>query len=195
MKPIEKGRHVYIRSVCDEDFSFLHGIFSDTDELYLWSNLREGKPFSEFSRELSLMLKNTYRHFYIICDSESYRKIGFIFCYNAHSADGYAYTTAYIIPEYRDSFYGAEAGLLYYSHLFRYFNYRKLYSEIYSYNNISKEFLESAGFCIEGVLKQHRYYENAFHDLYIYCTYRDEFLERFSFIEEQIRQKEEKGHD
>lgn len=137
------------------------------------------KPFLNLSSFFLDMLKNVYRHFYIICENEKCRKIGFIYCYNAHMSDGYVYTTAFLINEYRKTLYGAEAGLLYYAHLFRYFNYRKIYSEVYSYNEESKSFLESASFEIEGILKEHRYYLDKFHDLYIFSINRDFFFKKF----------------
>lgn len=179
MKPIAQGKHVYIRSVSEDDFDFLYSIFCDSEELYLWSNYREQQTFSEFEQSFKEKLKNVYRHFYIICESEKYRKIGFIYGYNAHFGDGYIYTTAFIIDEYRKTLCGAEAGLLYYSHLFRYYNYRKIYCEVYSYNEESKRFLSSAGFEVEGVLKEHRYYLNKFHDLYIFSVKRDFFFEKY----------------
>lgn len=186
MKPIAQGKHIYIRSVCDDDFSFLYSIFNDTEELYLWSNYRDAQSFSQFELLLKDMLKNVYRHFYIVCENEKCRKIGFLYCYNAHMNDGYVYTTAFVIDEYRKTLCGAEAGLLYYAHLFRYYNYRKIYSEVYSYNEESKCFLESAGFEIEGILKKHRYYLDDFYDLYIFSINRDFFFKKYDKLIEHF---------
>ena len=182
MKPIAKGNHVYLRTISNEDFSFVYSIFTDFDEIYLWNNNRQDYDFTTFIADFKNKLKDIYRYFYIIGDKITSRKIGFIYCYNVHNGDGYAYTTTYLISEYRNLFYAAEAGLLYYTHLFRYHNYRKLYSEVYSYNKESIQFLSYAGFQLEGVLKQHRYYSKKYADLNIYAVYRDDFLERFEIL-------------
>lgn len=196
MKPITQGKHIYIRGLCDEDFTFLYSIFNDTDELYLWSNYRDTQTYAEFENSFKNMLKTIYRHFYIICENVNCRKIGFMYCYNSHVSDGYVYTTSFLIEEYRNTLYGAEAGLLYYAHLFRYYNYRKIYNEVYSYNIASKSFLESAKFSLEGLLKEHRYYLNKFHDLYIYSIKRDFFLQTYdTLIEHFTHKNEDEAHD
>ena len=182
MKPITKGTNVYLRSVSDEDFLFIYDIFTDFEEVYLWNNSRNDYTIEGFANDFKRKLNEVYRHFYIISDNKTFRKIGFIFCYNTHTEDGYAYTGTYLISEYRNLLFAAEAGLLYYTHLFKYHNFRKLYSEVYTYNRDSKQFLSSAGFQVEGTLKQHRYYKNEYTDLEIYAVYRDDFFARFDFL-------------
>lgn len=179
MKPIARGKHVYIRAIMDSDFPFIHQIFGDIDSLFLWTNKRECNTYDEFIEKFKKDMETVYRHFYIVCTIDTFEKIGFIYSYNAHSGDGYVYTSVYLTEKYRQSLFGAEAGLLYYCHLFRYFNYRKIYSEVYDYNRASNKFLISAAFSLEGKLKKHRYYNGKFYDLNIYAVYREEFLQKY----------------
>ncbi len=180
MKPIAEGKHVYLRSYIPSDIRFLYDIFCDYDELYLWNNDRELHTFEDFNSSFQHRVDHVYRHFCMICTANEKEKIGFIYSYNVHSGDGYAYTTIYIVPQWRRTIFAAEAGLLYYSHLFRFFNYRKIYSEVYAYNKPSSLFLQTAGFIMEGCLKQHRYYQGDFVDLLIYSIQRGTFFEKHS---------------
>lgn len=178
MQPVAKGKHLYLRCVIPQDFHFLYNIREDYDDLHLWCNERITISYQEYAEQLDRQLKHTFCHFLIISTCDHGEKIGMIYCYNAHSGDGYAYTTIYLLPPWRSSVFAAEAGLLYYHYIFRFFNYRKLYSEVYSYNRASMEFLRAAGFCEEGCLKEHRYYDGAFANLHIFSIRRDDFYKR-----------------
>lgn len=179
MKPVVQGKHVYLHGLMTGDYDFLYRVREDFDELHLWSNNRDPISFEDYTAHMNRQMQQVSRHFQIIATNDHGEKIGMIYCYNVHDGDGYAYTTLYVLPAWRHSVFAAEAGLLYYHYLFRFFNYRKLYAEVYSYNSESMRFLNSVGFQEEGCLKEHRYYDGSFADLFIFSVRRDEFYQKY----------------
>ena len=72
-----------------------------------------------------------------------------------------------------------EAGILFVDYIYKHYNIRKCYADVYGYNKKSIKFLNTAGFVIEAELKEHRYHMFDYHSLYTFALYRDKFYKRF----------------
>lgn len=70
---------------------------------------------------------------------------------------------------------GLQAWLLFIEYLFSYFNFRKIYGEIFGYNQLSLKSALHSGFIEEGCLKNHRWFGNQYWDLHILSLSREQF--------------------
>ena len=65
--------------------------------------------------------------------------------------------------------------MIFLNYIFKYYPIRKIFCSLFDYNNISKKVLKTAGFQLEGCLKQYRYFNREYHDMSIYALFRNEF--------------------
>lgn len=91
--------------------------------------------------------------------------------------NNYLYITLFIEKKSRNSIYGVESGMIFLNYLFDNYPIRKAYCTVYKYNKMSFKFLQNAGFEIEGVLKEHRYFDGKYHDMMIFSFYREKLDE------------------
>lgn len=78
---------------------------------------------------------------------------------------------------------GAMATLSFMKQLFKQYPLRKIYVDIYDYNQESLKSNISAGFEIEGVLKEYRYLNGKYHSLNVLSISRECFEKRYRDIE------------
>ena len=82
--------------------------------------------------------------------------------------------------------------MLFHDYLFQYYPIRKVYSNVFGYNQTSLDFLLSAGFVVEGELKQHRYYGGAYHSMFTLALYRDVFYQKAESLLAAIKRQSNK---
>lgn len=182
--------HVQLKPVTRDDLMFLYGIRNNMDDLYLWSIRRHPvNSFEEFVAEFEQDLRTDKHVFFMIKYQE--HNIGFVFSYSPQFVDSYCFATIYIVPTMRNLGFGpvAMGGFLLY--LFNYFNFNKIYFEVYAYNNLSLSTLKTFGALEEGRFKDHRYWNGSRHDmirLAIYCDKRKKVQEALNRIEKRKQQ-------
>jgi RimJ/RimL family protein N-acetyltransferase len=63
---------------------------------------------------------------------------------------------------------------LFIDYLFTYFSFRKIYLDVYEYNNASVDPVKNFSFQLEGVFGEHRYFDGKWHTMNRYALYRTE---------------------
>ena len=159
----------------DEYQDFIYSCHCDMSMRMFWTDEREFYGYNQFIEHFQTELRRFYHVYFIILDKKSKLPVGFVYSYNFNRSDGLLYETIYICPKYQSRGYGAEAGLLFSNYLFCFFPIRKIYCDVYGYNSKSQQLLKGVGFKLEGQLREHRYFNGAYHDMYRFATFRDEF--------------------
>lgn len=177
-------RNIKLVNYTQDYFEYVYDCYQDYESRYLFTNELEIKSKKESWEKLKKKLAYNYHTFMIVINIKSNLPIGFIYSYNYNTYDEYIYVTLFIQKEFRNLTFGAEAGILFFDYLFKYYPIRKVYCTVYDYNKMSIRFLKSAGFVLEGVLRKHRYYNGTYNDMRIMALYRDglyKILEKFKY--------------
>lgn len=165
----------------------IYSLQSDVSEMHLWSSQREVLSLIDFEEYFLRRLKTYYHVFLLICSGERKEPAGFIYSYDISTVDGTAYVTIYLKEEYRSHGLGAKAGVVFFHYLFTFFPFRKIYCDVFGYNQNSFHFLQTAGFEIEGELREHRFFGGQYYSLYKMTLYRDVFYQRHKKLLERMK--------
>lgn len=135
---------------------------------------KEEISFNEFCEELEGDFQNDRHEQYMICKKSNFKTIGTIFSYNFNPVDGHAFVTTFISSKHERRGYGAEAFILFVTHLFETYNLHKVYTEVYEYNSMSLQAMLNGGLIEEGRFKEHRLHNERRWDLIrLACYARD----------------------
>jgi len=99
--------------------------------------------------------------------------IGLVYSFDVSLVNGYASLCIYLDPSHTGKGLGVEAGYLFVNYLMTYYPFRKLYTDIYGYNEHSLHVAAKIGFVIEGTLRAHRWFDGRYWDLHKLALYRD----------------------
>lgn len=162
----------------EKDMDILYRIYSDYKEqhkLFDIMNLNSPERFPVlFERRLS----NNYCEFFIV-ENDKGNFLGFVFGYDLSVNDGHVKIVLYIDEKYRSSIYCALIAIKTIDLFFKYYNIRKIYTEVYGYNQESIRANLSFGFVEEARLKEFRFYDNRYWDYIYYSITREEFYKRY----------------
>jgi RimJ/RimL family protein N-acetyltransferase len=170
------GRWVSLRPILPQDYNVLYSWAADLRSLYLWSSNRRVPPYQEFVARLESTLRDTQS--YLILERAADRPIGFCQAYDMNLIEGWTSFLFFIIEDYRKGPHAAEAGLIAFDLLFKYFPLRKIYADVFEYNEDSYNILVShGGFREEARLPNHIWYESRYWALIKLALYRDDYYE------------------
>ncbi len=152
----------------DGDEAHLYRWHADPEQMYLWNQDREIPTYERFVRRFTRRMKNRMDHFFILEQVPSADPVGFVFTYGADAVDRNAWFCIVLAPEAKGKGVGLDGAMLFLRHLFLQLGYRKVYAEIYGFNERALGLIREAGFVREGRLTGHRWWNGAFWDLFIY---------------------------
>jgi RimJ/RimL family protein N-acetyltransferase len=185
------GRSVLLRPMSRHDYGTMLSWRSDMLDLHVWSSSRRIPTLDEFSNEMDSLMRQTIT--LMALDKNLGLPAGFVQAYNINQADGWCYFLTYLAPDYRRQRLGAEAALAFFDYLFRNFNLRKIYMDVYEFNS---GFLSLAtdisGFVEEGRFKSHVWYGDRFWDVVRLALYREAWPE-FRDVAERVLQVEDEA--
>lgn len=167
------GRAVRLRALGGKDLEKLFEWRNDLGSLYLFNNDKVPVTFEIFREQLNREYPGKIHVLLMIELIRTGEAIGFVTSHDVQFVDGYAFVGTFIDQKFRSVGYGAEASALFLDYLFTYFSFRKIYTDVYVYNDNSQGCLMGAGFVEEGRFKDHRFYDGGYHDLVRYAIYRD----------------------
>lgn len=175
--PTLKSKRVHLRPVNPDDYKTLFLWHSDPTNLHMWWADRHIQSFEEFANDFQRKLKSLIQTIFVIevKEGESGNRAGMVYTYNAAWTDRYTYLCVYLSPEYTARRIGPEAGYLAAEYAFAYFGFRKLYAEIFAYNQPSLKAALTNGFKEEGCLKAHRWFGDRYWDLHILSLTAEDF--------------------
>lgn len=146
------GRWVHLRPILPPDYPVLYTWAADLRELYLWSPDRRVLPYAEFVARVESTLRETQSYLITLPDGQP---IGFLQAYDMNLVEGWCSALFYVTREYRRGPHPAEAGLILVDVLFKYFPLRKIYGDVFEYNEDSYKILVNGGFREEARLPNH----------------------------------------
>ncbi|GAB5418344.1 MAG: spermidine N1-acetyltransferase [Crocinitomicaceae bacterium] len=161
---------------------------SDKDLFFAWRNdltfiemaLSMRLPKHELLEETwieNAMVDISNRHVYFIIEAiESGEAIGFTALTNVDwISRNAAAGIAIMHPEYRGKGLSTESFLTLFDYGFNKLNLHKIWTHVYSVNQASVKLHERLGCTLEGTLKEHYYWNNAYHDALQYGITKDHF--------------------
>jgi RimJ/RimL family protein N-acetyltransferase len=176
-----EGRWVKLRPLSRRDYPTFFQWRADVESLHLWSSERRVPTFEEYANELETLLATTITLLILTPRDEP---IGFVQAYHLNHSQGWCRFLIYVSPEHRAAGYVLEAPMLFGDYLFSNFNFRKVYADVFEYNDDVLRMLTAGGFVEEGRLKQHIFFGGQFWDLINLALYRrgwEELKERLGF--------------
>ncbi|MDB5082166.1 MAG: hypothetical protein JWP00_4090 [Chloroflexi bacterium] len=160
---IYSGRKVGLVPANEKHFGFIHEVRSQVEIAPLWQGRRRFPPQSEYSRFLENLAHNI---FIVVKKSEGCRPIGFIYDYDHNPEDQYTFIASAMLHADMEKGFGAEANWLLLNWLYETYPLRKVYSDIYGYNQLSLSTVKTAGFKEEGCFTEHRFWKGRFWNMY-----------------------------
>ena len=146
---------------------------SDVGSLHLWSTQRRIISFEQFAAGMEQLLQECV--LFLITERTTGNAVGFVHTYGASPEDGFTHFLLFADEDVRGTGLVVEAAILFGEYLFTFFALRKLYAEVYEFNQFSIATLESAGFTREGVLREHLWFRDRYWDMYQYALYRKDW--------------------
>lgn len=183
--PTLNGKGFRLSPLNRDNLSLLHKWESDPSSLYLYTLRKDVLSREEYIEVMESRLEGYYHVFLLIINHED-KPIGFIYSYDANAVDGFAFVTTFLEPESRRLGLGAKAGLLFYDYLFAYYPLRKIYCDVFEYNDESLSALKHAGFEIEGKFREHRFFQGKHHMMYRLAIYRERFYKKFGSMVQRV---------
>ncbi len=176
-----QGRWVCLRSLRDhEDMPVLFEWRNNVDTLSLWSLARNVVSEHQFEDEWAHRMREHFHCFAMIekREHEDATAVGFCYAYDASIADGHAFLCTYLDPARGRRGYGVEATALFVEYLFAFYPFRKLYADVFGYNTLSLRTCQHAGFEVEGVFREHRYFNARYWDVHRCALHRSQWEAR-----------------
>lgn len=169
LPPLSLGP-IGLRPVNADDHDVLFQWHTDARNIHLWWADRHVLSYEQFVEDFRSQFNGYMQAFFMVdytdADDETY-PIGLVYTYNTNWIDRFTYLAVYLAPDYTALRHGPAAAYLIVKHLFAYYGFRKIYSEIYAYNSPSLKAAERYGFVEEGRLKEYRWFGDRFWDLHI----------------------------
>lgn len=182
------GRHIALRPLLASDLQSIFQWRSNISDLHLWFQRPEILSFDEFLNDFNGFVKN-FVHVLMVLTRPTTANvpIGMVYSYRPDYLNGHTFLCAFLASEYRGYLYGAEGSMLFVDYLFSYFPFRKIYAEVYEYNDDSLHNVTKGGWREEGRLKKHRWYSDDYKDMLIFALYREDFYTRFGKLLSSVK--------
>ena len=134
---------------------------------------------AEFAAWFEENMGTYYHDFYVIeaGPPDAAELAGFVFSYDYHAFDLHCKVCIYVTDKYRATGLAGTAGTEFIDAMFCMYPLRKVYALVYGYNQQSLKSNLAAGFVEEGVLKEYRYLDGAWHDCHMLGLTRERFYE------------------
>lgn len=174
--PAIVGQTVTLRAISRDDMLTLFRWRTDTSELHLLSSSKRIPLFEEFAAEMKRTLPQSIT--FLVIDKEDGQPIGYVQAYNLNMEAGWCFSTAYFEKPYRGTSQSTEAFVALLDYLFRYFDLRKVYTEVSEFNLDSMKFIEAGGFVEEGRFREHVWFDGKYWDSILFAVYQEVWAER-----------------
>lgn len=165
---------VVIRPYENTDAETLYQISHNPETVHLWAPQMEVLSFEKFKEKLERRINHRWSDYHSIVSSYTSQVIGFAYCYNTSASD----TTSvciYIDKPFMATMTSIQASYLYIEFLFKISKYRKIYAEVFAYNEHCLRLLKKLNFDCEGCLKEHQWWNDQYWSMYIYSLNLTQF--------------------
>ena len=155
------------------DFGEVYRMFTNKDLNYLIICRPYHNDTISFEKWLNEALVNKINDFMIFCEGKEF--LGFAYAYDFSSLEGHTKITVAVKKEYINSGLGSLITTKFLEYLFKRYTLRKVYMNVYDYNNNSINALKSLGIKEESRLKEYHYYNNKYHDLVTFSIDKNQY--------------------
>lgn len=160
--------------VAGADYGELYRLFTDPSVNPMIIIKPDHNTMGVFSKWLDRHLETDFNDF-MVFRAENDDFVGFAYSYEFKGLDGHCQFTVAVKPEYQKTGAGGFIAFQFLEYLFRSYHLRKVYIHVFLRNTHSLRRVQAFGFCLEGTLKEYRYYDGDFDDLLIYSVTRQGF--------------------
>lgn len=155
----------------DKDLRDLFRVYSNYAEQYKLFSVMSINSYESFVYLFERQI-DRYTEFNIIEVDDKFA--GFVAAYDYKSIDGHIKAMIYIEPDQRYTFVGI-AGVEFANILFQYYNIRKIYTEVYGYNQDSIKYHIKVGFDEECRLRDYKFFDGKYWDVIYFSITREAF--------------------
>lgn len=157
-----------MRQLSDSDFSQLFRIYNNPDTKHLWLPDEKHLTLEQFRAHLVRRITHRWDDFFVFEITETHIIVGFAYCYQSSKLNKTACLCINIDRPYMSTHISLKACYLYSAFLFEQRRYRKLFAEVFAYNNQCLGLLKKLKFEQEGCLKQYQWWKSHYWDLFIF---------------------------
>lgn len=155
----------------EKDMDLLFQWRNDLTYLALWMPQRYPVSKEEFKAEFE-RFQRTIEHIRLIIIKDG-KTVGTVYSYNCNLTHGWVYIATYLRPEFRKKGIGPKAWALFVEYLFDNFPFRKVYCDVYGFNNLSLSTLKSGSLEVQAQLPKHIFWQGLYYDMYIMALTRE----------------------
>lgn len=160
------GRYTRIRTVTPDDYPFLYYLATSNENTSSWRFRGTSISYEDFVRRL---MDNVLCHFVVESLTQN-RLLGYVVAFAPDHRNQHCHLGIVLEPKPSRTV-GIEGALLCLNYLFAMFPLRKVYVEIPEYNLVRLRSAQDRLLRLEGVLKDHLYYQDDWWDFLIYGVY------------------------
>jgi RimJ/RimL family protein N-acetyltransferase len=164
-------RGISLRQVVENDMPVLFRLFADPIRCHLWMRNRRVYDERGFYQAWSAWTSDMIGAKFIV--ESTGKPIGLAFEYDRALEDGFTKVTVLMEEASAGHGSGVIATALIVAWLFQTLPLRKVYMDVYAYNPAVVRMLRKLGFAEEAVLKQVRFWNDAFWDLHVFSLARE----------------------
>lgn len=157
----------------NSDYGEVYRLFTSKDINHLIICRPYHNDNISFQKWLNSSLVDEFNDFMVFTEGGNF--IGFAYTYEFHPLDGHTKMTVAIKKEYISSGVGCLIAIKFLNYLFKNYSLRKVYMNVYDYNNNSINAIKSIGLKEESRLKEYHYYDNKFCDVVIFSISKSEY--------------------
>ena len=172
-QPSLVGKNIFLRPAKSDDIVNAHYWFLLSEPQYQCCH---PVPFETPSQKAEAVRNNPLpgHQKLTIVRKEDKTPVGQITFYDYNPLNQSAAMGLIVDPDQRRNGYAREAARLLIKYLFKHLNLNKVHAETAAFNLEAVALLESVGFKKDGTLRQHYFYDGAFHDKLVYSIMRFE---------------------
>ena len=159
------------------DLADLFDLMTDARDQALFHCRFPVNSLPDFEKWMIANMTHLYHEFYVIVAKDNYSIVGYVYSYDYKFFDGHCKVCIFLKKQYRDVGMGALCGMRFMSDLFSSYPLRKIYIDVYDYNEQSLQCNLGIGFVEEGCLKDYRFLDGKYHDMHLLSITRDAFFE------------------
>ncbi len=156
-----------------KDFGEVYRLFTNKDINYLITCRPYHNDTISFEKWINTELTKNINDFMVFYEDNTF--LGFAYTYEFNALDRHSRITVAVKPEYVSSGVGCLIAINFLEYLFKTYTLRKVYMNVYDFNNNSINAISSLGLQEETRLKEYHYYDNKYCDLVIFSISKKQY--------------------
>lgn len=172
--------NVSLRPYNSDDINLLFEWRNNLSDLAKWSTRRYPVTRNEFQTEFEDIERRTIQIRLMVDVGGD--TMGTVTSHDHSLVHGYTYVSMYLPPESRVRGIGATVWGLFAPYLFDNFPFRKIYTEIYGFNQLSLKTARSANLTLEAQIKDRYFWGGKYYDMYIFSLKREDISKIIAFM-------------